>query len=163
MLRLIVMRHAKSAWDTGARTDHARPLAGRGRRDAPRVAAHLAEIGWVPQRVLSSDSERTRETWARMAPHFDGRITVQFTNLLYHGGAGPVRRVLEQLSPSVSTAMVLGHNPGLEIALEWLCGLDVRMTTANAALLTSDAPGWSRAVSAPGGWHLEDVVRPKAL
>ena len=163
MLRLIVMRHAKSAWNTGAPTDHARPLAGRGRRDAPRVAQHLASVGWVPELVFSSDSERTRETWARMSPHFDGHIAVQFTNLLYHGGTGPVRRVLEHLSPEVSTVMVLGHNPGLEIAVEWLCGIDVRMTTANAALLTSDASTWSRAVSSGGGWQLEDVVRPKAL
>ena len=69
--RIIVMRHAKSSWKSGARDDHARPLNKRGRRDAPRIAARLAELGWVPERVISSDSERTRQTWARMEEAFD--------------------------------------------------------------------------------------------
>ena len=36
--RLIVMRHAKSSWDSDAHNDHARPLNKRGRRDAPAIA-----------------------------------------------------------------------------------------------------------------------------
>jgi phosphohistidine phosphatase len=163
MLRLIVMRHAKSAWNTDAPTDHARPLNKRGRRDAPRMAEHLANIGWVPERVLSSDSQRTRETWARMSSEFDDHIEVQFTGLLYHGGMGAMQRVLEPLPPDITTAMVLGHNPGLEYAVEWLCGFDVRMTTANAALLLNEAPSWSQAVSTPGSWQLEDLLRPKEI
>ena len=35
--RLIVMRHAKSSWNSAAQTDHERPLNERGRGDAPRV------------------------------------------------------------------------------------------------------------------------------
>jgi len=124
---------------------------------------YLTDIGWVPEWVISSDSQRTRETWARMAQHLDGDISVQFTGVLYHGGMGAMQQVLERLSPDVTTAMVLGHNPGLEDAVAWLCGIDERMTTANAALLLSDATTWSRAVSAAGGWDLEDVLRPKAL
>ena len=40
--RLIVVRHAKSAWPVGV-PDHERPLAPRGRRDAPAVGRALAE------------------------------------------------------------------------------------------------------------------------
>ena len=61
--RLIVLRHAKSAWDTDAATDHERPLNKRGRRDALRVAEKIAKLGWQPEQVISSDAERTRETW----------------------------------------------------------------------------------------------------
>ncbi|MGH8513640.1 MAG: SixA phosphatase family protein, partial [Gammaproteobacteria bacterium] len=35
--RLLVMRHAKSDWDSGAGSDFDRPLAKRGERDAPRM------------------------------------------------------------------------------------------------------------------------------
>ena len=31
------------------------------------VAQTLLEMGWVPQQVLSSNAERTRQTWAKMA------------------------------------------------------------------------------------------------
>ena len=64
--RLLVTRHAKSSWKSGEDSDHARPLNKRGRRDAPRVAAHLVGLGWVPEQVLSSDSQRTRETLGLM-------------------------------------------------------------------------------------------------
>ena len=56
---LLVMRHAKSSWSTGV-TDHERPLNARGRADAPRMAAALRELGWIPDHVLCSDAERTR-------------------------------------------------------------------------------------------------------
>jgi hypothetical protein len=55
------MRHAKSAGDTDAATDHDRPLSERGQRDAPRVASALAELGWSPELTVSSDSARTRQ------------------------------------------------------------------------------------------------------
>jgi hypothetical protein len=35
--RLMLMRHAKSAWTSHVPTDHERPLNKRGRRDAPRI------------------------------------------------------------------------------------------------------------------------------
>ena len=46
--RLIVMRHAKSSWSDPAATDHERPLNDRGRHDAPRVAARLANCNGSP-------------------------------------------------------------------------------------------------------------------
>ena len=57
--RLMVMRHAKSSWKSQVPTDHERPLNERGRRDAARVGKRLAELGWVPDFVVSSDSRRT--------------------------------------------------------------------------------------------------------
>ena len=42
--RIIIMRHAKSSWTSGASTDHLRPLNKRGRRDAPRIGARLQEL-----------------------------------------------------------------------------------------------------------------------
>ena len=39
MRQLLLLRHAKSAWDDPALADHARPLNGRGRRAAAARAA----------------------------------------------------------------------------------------------------------------------------
>ena len=50
--RLIVMRHAKSSWKSGAATDHERPLNKRGRRDAPRVAQRLEELGELENTLI---------------------------------------------------------------------------------------------------------------
>jgi phosphohistidine phosphatase len=95
--RLIVLRHAKSAWDTDAPDDHSRPLAKRGRKDAPLIGARLAQLEWVPQAVISSDSARTRETWARMEEALlgdDEEAEVHFTRDLFHADEREIRAAL---------------------------------------------------------------------
>jgi phosphohistidine phosphatase len=161
--RLIVMRHAKSSWDTDAPTDHERPLNQRGRRDAPLVGAELARRGWVPDAVISSDSVRTRETWERIARALPAPGRVEFTPLLYGGGLGAIQEVLGPLGDAVITALLLGHNPGFEGAVGWLTGEPVALTTANAALLVHPSDHWATAALAQGEWAIEAIVRPKEL
>ena len=160
MKRLIIMRHAKSAWDTNAPTDHSRPLNRRGRRDAPRMGEALAERGWVPDLVLSSDSERTRQTWDGCAQAFDDEIEVRFTPDLYHAGPSEVIDACEALGDH-ETVMVLGHNPGWEACVQYFSGEPERMTTANCALLEAEGD-WSELMR-PGAWRLVRVLRPKEL
>jgi len=66
MRRLMLLRHAKSDRPPGI-ADHDRPLNRRGRDEAPLVGTYLAHNGLVPDRVLCSTSERTRETWELVA------------------------------------------------------------------------------------------------
>lgn len=161
--RLILMRHAKSAWDTDAPDDHARPLAGRGHREAPLVAARLLELGWRPQRVVSSDSERTRQTYAYLSRAFGEPLPVQFTRELYLPDVEAVRGAIERLSPEVQVALLLGHNPGFEEALAWLSGADEPLKTSSAALLETDHNSWESAVARPGGFRMISVIRAKDL
>jgi phosphohistidine phosphatase len=160
--RLIVMRHAKSAWDTPAPSDHERPLSSRGRRDAPRVAKELCKRGWAPELVVSSDATRARETWQRMSDAFD-EVEARLLPELYMAGLDAVRAALGDVPPTTSTVMVVGHNPGWEELVERLTQVQVRMTTANAALLGIEASSWHEAMSMAGRWRLERLVRPKDL
>src|SRR6266851_4698449 len=57
--RLVLLRHAKSAWPDVA--DHERPLARRGRRDAPVAGRWLRAAGRAPDRVICSTARRARE------------------------------------------------------------------------------------------------------
>lgn len=161
--RLIVMRHAKSSWKSDAKTDHDRPLSKRGRRDAPLVAARIVELGWGPQQILSSDSTRTQQTVAGMAPELGEHTLVDFTRRLYHAGIEAVRDELVNLADEVETAMVLGHNPGWEEALAWLSGSNETLKTACAALLQGEAESWSTAVATPEGFRLETIIKPREL
>lgn len=155
------MRHAKSSWKSDAKTDHDRPLNKRGRRDAPRVAARLVELGWEPQQILSSDSTRTQQTIEGMAQELGEDTLVIFSRRLYHAGIEAVRDELASLPNEVETAMVLGHNPGWEEALAWLCGSDEILKTACAALLEGEAESWPAAVAAPEGFRLETIIKPE--
>jgi len=159
--RLVLMRHAKSDWETGLE-DHARPLNARGRRDAPRIGHALVEHGWVPDVVVLSDSARTTETWARMQGAFDVVPPVRSTRQLYLAGLGALQEVVAELDPRFQTVLALGHNPGWESAAGRLSGQPLRMTTANAVLLELVAGPWAQAISTPAE-RLHSVLRPKEL
>src|SRR6202012_1986629 len=57
--RLLLLRHAKSAWPDVP--DDERPLNDRGRRHAPAVGRWLRSSGYGPDVVLVSTANRTRE------------------------------------------------------------------------------------------------------
>ncbi len=161
--RLVILRHAKSAWDSDAATDHDRPLNKRGRRDAPRIAAEIVELGWAPERVISSDAARARETWERMESLLGKKAKkVVFTRTLYHGGLPEVREVMRDIKKKVATVMLVGHNPGWEDVLCTLTSGTHRLTTCNAALVSISADSWEDAL-AQTSWKLEHLLRPKEL
>ncbi|MFK7987618.1 MAG: histidine phosphatase family protein [Sandaracinaceae bacterium] len=157
MLRVILMRHAKSSWKTDAPTDHARPLNKRGRKAAPKVAAQLARMGWAPELVVSSDSTRTRETFARM----ELGVEAVFLEDLYHAGPEAVGPILRAFHDKVTSVLLLGHNPGWEEVLTWLSGSDEELKTGCAALLERDVERWADA--AGPGWQLRAMIRPREL
>ena len=104
---LILTRHAKSAWDSSAPSDHARPLNKRGRHSATALGHWLRERGHIPDQVISSPSQRTRETYERMnlgAP-------AMFVERLYHAHADIIFQVLSEAEHP--RTMILGHNPGI--------------------------------------------------
>lgn len=106
-LRLILMRHAKSSWDAPELRDHDRPLNGRGQKSARAIGKWLTQNNYLPDQVLCSSSQRTRETWERLGLHAE----VETFEALYHASEGEMLRLIrrEARAPSV---MVLGHNPG---------------------------------------------------
>ena len=159
--RLIVMRHAKSSWSSGAATDHARPLNNRGQRDAPRVAKRLTEMGWAPDLILSSDSQRTRETYDAMVAGFENDVPVQFHRSMYHAGLPAIIHEAPGVPDDLNTLMVLGHNPGWEEVVQSLSDEMVILKTANAALLEGTGDTWLDALA--GAWSLIDVVRAREL
>ncbi len=148
MLRLVVMRHAKSDWDAGAMSDHERPLNARGRREAPVVGRELAKLGYAPEVVVSSDSKRTTETLELAKPHWP-HANVSFSHALYHAGIGEVRDALASIPADVKTVLVLGHNPGWESMVSTLSGTHVELKTSHAAVLESEAASFADAL-APG-------------
>ena len=159
MPRLILMRHAKSAWNTDAQGDHDRPLNGRGRRDSPHMGELLVTHDLVPDQVISSDSTRTRETWQGMSAAMPDLEPV-FTRRLYLSGLDDIAEVVLGLDNEMETALLLGHNPGFSMAAGWLSGQPVELKTAYAAVMESEISRWEDAFR-PGIWRLTTVLTPK--
>ncbi|MBL1087879.1 MULTISPECIES: SixA phosphatase family protein [Streptomyces] len=111
--RLVVLRHAKSAWPPDV-PDHERPLAKRGRRDAPAAGRRLFADGCVPDLVLCSTSRRTRETWDLVAPELGGRPEVVFEPRVYGASAAELLDVLREVPEQRRTVLLIGHQPGVQ-------------------------------------------------
>ena len=114
MKRLILMRHAKSDWSSGATSDHERPLNDRGRRGACVLGDWLRAEGLMPDQVLCSSAERTGETYLRLK--LPQGISVSFTRDLYLATYDGIMKVLR--TASGNTVLMLGHNPGISIMAE---------------------------------------------
>ena len=156
------MRHAKAAAQSPSGQDHDRPLARRGQVDAGFMAEILEQLGWSPAQVVSSDAMRTRQTWMWMSQARPLPVQVELHRGLYLAGLSAIQRVARGWdSDQKGPVLVLGHNPGWEMAASQLSGQQIGMTTANAILLTGEGPSWSAALHKP--WKLVHQLVPKHI
>lgn len=110
--RLILLRHAKSDWPDVP--DQERPLAKRGRRDAPVVGRWLRRHGYRPDTVICSVARRTRQTWDRVAPELGGSPSVTFEPRAYEASALTLLYLVQELPGTCRAALLIGHNPAIE-------------------------------------------------
>ena len=109
--RLMLLRHAKSDWPDVP--DHSRPLAKRGRHDAPVIGRWLHEHGYLPEAVICSSARRTRQTWELMAPELGGSPAVTFEQRAYDAGEMTLLYLARELPASCRAALLIGHNPAI--------------------------------------------------
>ncbi len=122
------------------------------------IGAMLASRGWWPDRVLSSDAVRTRETWAAAAPA-GPPAEASYLSAFYESGAVAALEAAQSLPPSVTTLLTLGHNPEWERLVGLLTREFVVLGTAHTALLSCAKARWDDAV-VPGLWQLEEILQP---
>jgi phosphohistidine phosphatase len=113
MKRLLLLRHAKSSRDDPSLADFERPLASRGVKAAPRMGRELEARDWLPERALISPAVRTRATWDLIAAGWGKRPPAEFPETLYDASAEEILAQLRGAPETVSTLLVVGHNPGL--------------------------------------------------
>jgi phosphohistidine phosphatase len=167
--RLFVLRHAKSSWDDPGIDDHERPLAPRGRRALEVMSSHVKARRIKPELVLCSSSRRTRETLAGI--EVGGEHLIE--PALYSATWDEVLARLHELPDHVASAMLVGHNPAVQMLVLRLtnhdgAGLvdpgreDVKRKFPTGALATiSFQCAWDEL--APGRARLEEFVTPKGF
>lgn len=161
MKSLLVMRHAKSSWESSRLSDFDRPLAGRGERDAPLMGEFIAARDLVPALIVSSPALRARMTaeLAAKAMGYDDKIV--YDERIYDAGMDDLIEVVAQLPADAELVMLVGHNPGFEELVEWLCGALARLSTAALAYIAIDGDSWAEAGENSG--VLQWLVTPKLL
>jgi phosphohistidine phosphatase len=135
---LLILRHAKSDWNGDIANDFLRPLAKRGKKDAPRVGEWLYREGLVPDFIISSPAERARQTVIKVCKSLDyKKKQVVWDEDIYEAGLPGLLQVLARCPPAASTVLLVGHNPGLEELLSFLAGDDIALPEDGKLLPTA--------------------------
>jgi phosphohistidine phosphatase len=165
--RLYLLRHAKSSWDDPRLDDHDRPLAPRGKRAMKDMARHLRREGVHPELVLCSSAKRARQTLERLLPALGDGVTLEVDDDLYTFHADVILARLKRVPASVTSVMVVGHNPAVEELTLQLAADGARTDRVGAkfptgAVATLDVRvAWSRLK--PGAAELSAFVTPADL
>jgi len=165
--RLVLLRHAKSDWPDVA--DHDRPLAKRGRRDAPAVGRWLGASGYVPDAVVCSTARRARETWDLAATGMAAAVpraspAVRYEPRVYEATVLGLLMLVREFDAGWRTALIVGHNPGMAELTVGLASPDSAPPQAfpTAAVAVLGLPGpWAEA--APGEARLVAFTVPAEL
>ncbi len=163
---LVVMRHAKSSWETDD-ADIDRPLSARGRRDALAAAEVLRTR--VPELdvVLVSPAARAQQTWAGIHQAGVTAGDVRTVDAIYHRDADAIVAAMRTLDPEVRTALVIGHCPTIPETVELVAArattkqwftLDTKFPTAGMAFVEFDGD-WSAVGDATGTLTAFEVPR----
>lgn len=110
--QLVLLRHAKSAWPDVA--DHERPLARRGRHDAPVAGRWLRTTGRVPDRVVCSTAKRARQTWRLAAAELGASPPVSFDQRVYGAAPAELLDLARETAPGTRRLLIVGHDPAMQ-------------------------------------------------
>ncbi len=170
MRRLLLLRHAKSSWDTPNLDDFERGLAPRGIRDAPRIGAFMKEHDLIPDLVICSPARRATETWELVAPELGGHVLVEFDPDVYLASPSTLLTIVQSQPINAQTLMMVGHNPGTEMLASRLCSagpadalerLRRKVPTASLIEIHLDAERWGEVDWGRG--TLGHFVTPRGL
>jgi phosphohistidine phosphatase len=171
---LYLLRHGKSGFAKGSQTDADRTLTGRGRKAGKRMGKELARRGWIPDLVLCSSATRTRQTYDRFAKGLEkirpgAMPAVVFEDTLYLAGIDTLLARVRAVADEVTSAMIIGHNFGLQdFALELPANggplmdkIAAKFPTCALAVIRFEIDRWNALL--PGKGRLEEVLYPRDL
>ena len=163
--RLILMRHAKSNWEDPGVADEDRTLNPRGLRGARDLGPWLGSRGYLPDEVLCSTANRTRQTWDGIAASLPAGATLRLVPALYQAEADTILGVLRQATSPV--VLLIGHNPGISEVAHRLPaqpplhpGFE-HYPTGATLVLDLDIRTWSDLVD--GNGQVMDFITPRDL
>jgi phosphohistidine phosphatase len=112
MRRLLLLRHAKAEAPTWGE-DYERALTDRGRDDARRIGDLIAARGLVPDLLIYSSAERTRQTAEIVAANWPKRVKSVAEDGLYEASRQFIMLKVRNAPDRAGVVMIVGHNPGI--------------------------------------------------
>lgn len=113
MLKLSLLRHAKSSRDDPELDDFDRPLASRGLRDAPEMGKRLAAHGVHPALLVTSPARRASQTARLIALEIAYPAgNLRSDDRIYMASVRDLIKLVHASDDKLPHIMLVGHNPG---------------------------------------------------
>src|SRR5258708_29908397 len=170
MMKLTVLRHAKSSWDDPGLDDFNRPLNAVGRKAARRMGRELKLRKMHFDLVLASAAARVRETIDGIEENYDFKAKVSFEQSIYTASEEALLSLVRSLPKNVHFPLFVGHNPGLERLLLMLTHDDEqsfrrrvahKFPTGALAVVKLPADDWDKVEL--GSAKIAALIYPKEL
>lgn len=161
--KLFVLRHGKAS-DGFSCPDFERELTDKGRHHATLVGLWMLDNAYIPELIICSPSTRTMQTAEIVADalDFEPNQIIQHPEI-YDASRQDLLAVLAEYAHRFSNILLVGHNPGLESLVEYLCpdlNHNFVMQPTSLACLTSE-DSWSQLKR--GSARLTELVHSKSL
>ena len=171
MKTLTLLRHAKSSWDDPVARDFDRPLNGKGQRAALAVGRYLRSEAVAFDHVVASPATRVTETVEQAEVGYGGALAPAWDRRVYLASASSLLDIIHELPAGAESALLIGHNPGLEDLILMLIpdragdalrdSVEVKFPTGALAVMTFDVGDWASVQ--PDRGTLVRFTRPRDL
>ena len=145
MKHLILVRHAKSSWESGAASDFERPLNDRGKRDAPMMAQRLRDKKINIDTFISSPAKRAKKTAIAFAEVYKKeKDDIIFKEALYGALPESFYEIISEIDDKSEIVAIFSHNPGItDFANELTKATIDDLPTCGIFALSVKADKWS--------------------
>jgi phosphohistidine phosphatase len=161
MKTLFLLRHAKSSWDNSSLADFERPLNERGLRAAPLIGATILQHQFQIDLIISSSAKRAEQTALLVKEAARINCEIQFDAGIYEASSQKLRQIVTNIGKEIESILLVGHNPGFEVFLEFLTHKSHQMPTAALAVIDLRIDEWNKVAADTG--KLRMLLRPKEL
>ncbi len=144
MKTILLVRHAKSAWNEPSLSDFERKLTEKGKYDAKIMANRLLEKGIKIDMFLSSSAKRAKKTAKIFMKEFGADISkLILLASLYEASVKDFYDAIENIDDKEETVALFSHNPGItDFANSMDCTPVYDMPTCSVYAVKANAKLW---------------------
>ena len=139
--------------------DFDRPLNHRGLAAAPFMGEVMVRKEIQPDLIISSPANRAMQTAILVKEASGSNSPLQYDERIYEASPQNLLSVASQIPDDFASALLVGHNPGMEGFIHYLTGRLEPMPTAALAVIELDIDSWLDLTDGCG--ILQAVYRPK--
>ncbi len=161
--QLLLIRHAKSDWNSTDLRDFDRPLNKRGYSNAPEMANRMVKKQIFPDLIISSPALRAITTATSFAENWGiDQSKIQQEHSIYEANFKSLLVLVNQLDNQFERVAMFGHNPGLTDLVNYLSDANIyNMPTCSVVMIEFPFENWNEVSADTGKVVLFDY--PKSL